>query len=201
LDQAIQFYQRALEVWDELGVAYGKGLTYNNLGAVYLRMGDLQQATEHLNQSEAFFAQIPSDDFVAETSRYRAEISLRRGHLDEALAFAERSLRYALDQGLRADECATRRALGMIYRERGDLEHAEACLSQSLDLARELDNRYETAQTLHQVGLLRQGQGRTEEALTSLRQAQGVFKKLDARLDLAEVDRELRSLDEAKGGM
>jgi len=201
LEQALASYQRGLQVWEELGATYGKGLIHNNLGAVYLRLDDLEQATEHLDQSEALFAQIPSDDFVAETSRYRAEIALRRNHLDEALASAERSLRYALDQGLRADECATRRVLGAIYREKGDLAHAETRLMQSLDLARELDNRYEIGQAWFQIGLLQRRQGRPDESYASLLQAQAIFEKLDARLDLAEVDRELRSLDKTKGGV
>jgi len=201
LEQAIAFCQRSLQVWDELGATYGKGLTHNNLGAVYLRTGDLEQATNHLDQSETLFAQISSDDFVAETSRYRAEITLRRGQLDEALAFAERSLQYALDQGLKADECATRRVLGAIYCEKGDLEHGETYLSQSLDMARELDNRYEAGRTTLQIGLLRHRQARSDEAWASLLEAKSIFEELQVSLDLAEADKALESVKGIKGGI
>ncbi len=200
LEQALAFYQRSLQVWDELGGTYGKGLTHNNLGAVYLRMGDLGQATRHLEQSETLFAQIPSEDFAAETSRYRAEIALGRGQLDEALAFAERALKYATGQGLKADECAARRVLGVICYEKGNLERAATYLSRSLDMACELDNRYETGRTTLQIGLLQRKQGRLDEAWASLLQAKTIFEELDASLDLAEVDKALGSVKGTKGG-
>jgi tetratricopeptide (TPR) repeat protein len=216
LQEAISFYQRSLQVWEELGVTYGKGLIHNNLGAVYLRMGDLlEQATAHLDQSEALFAQIPSADFAAETARYRAEIALCQGQLDQALTFAGRSLQYAVDQGLKADECATRRVLGQIYgqlgmragerrtalsgrvcdspcsshraQEKRNLERAQEYLSQSLDIARELDNRYEIGRTLLQMGLLQHKQGHLDQAQDALDQASAIFKALEASLDLAEV--------------
>ena len=194
LEQAITFYRRSLQVWEELGVTYGKGLIHNNLGAVYLRMGDLKQAIRALDQSEDLFAQIPSEDFVAETSRYRAEIALRQGQLAPAMEFAARSLKYAQEQGLKADECATRRVLGEIYREQGDLERSETYLSQSLEMARALDNRYELGRTMLQIGLLRQEQGRLDEARASLLQAREIFEELEASLDLAEVEHGLAGL-------
>jgi tetratricopeptide (TPR) repeat protein len=193
-DQAIAFYQRSLQVWDELGVTYGKGLIHNNLGAVLLRMGDLEQATEHLDQSEELFAQIPSDDFVAETSRYRAQVALRQGQINEALTFADRSLQHALDQGLKADECAVRRVLGEIYCEKNDPERCEEYLSQSLDLAHELDNRYELGRTTLRMGVLYRKQGRFDEAKVCLLQARGIFEELDASLDLAEIRKELETV-------
>ncbi len=202
LEQATAFYERSLRVWDELGAAYGKGLIHNNLGAVYLRMGDLAQASDHLGQSETIFAEISSEDFIAETSRYRAEVALCRGELDEALTLAERSLECAIGQGLKMDECATRRVLGAIYCKAGDLERADAYLSQSMDIACELDNRYETGRTLHHKALMQRRQGRSAQARASLLQAKVIFEALDASLDLAEVSRELGELaGEAKGGM
>ena len=193
-EQAITFYQRSLQVWEELGVTYGKGLIHNNLGAVYVRMGELEQATEHLDRSEDFFAQIPSEDFVAETSRYRAEIRLQQGQLDEALAYAESSLKYAQDQGLKADECAARRVLGQVYREQDDSVRSKQYLAQSLDMARELDNRYEAGRTMLQIGLLRREQGRPEDARASLLQAREIFEDLEASLDLTEVEHGLGGL-------
>jgi predicted ATPase/class 3 adenylate cyclase len=188
LEQAISYFERSLQVWEELGATYPKGLTYNNLGAVYLRMGDLERATDHLEQSEALFAQIPSEDFVAETSRYRAEIALRQDRLDDAIAFAERSLKYAQDQELRADECATRRVLGKIYLEMGALEQATTYLHQSLDIAHEINDHYETGKSVFQIGLLLSKQGQADSAKALLAQAKAIFEDLDARLDLAEVD-------------
>jgi tetratricopeptide (TPR) repeat protein len=194
LEEALQSYQQGLSVWDALGVTYGKGLIHNNLGAVYLRLGDLEQATAHLDQSEDLFAQIPSDDFVAETSRYRAEIALRQERLDEAMVFAERSLTYAQNQGLKADECAAHRVLGQIYREQDDLQRSKTCLLQSLDLARQMDNQYEIGRTTFQIGLLQEKRGQRKEARASLREAHAIFESLDARWDLAAVERDLNNL-------
>jgi predicted ATPase len=202
LEQATAFYERSLGVWDELGAAYGKGLIHNNLGAVYLRMGDLAQASGHLGQSETVFAEISSDDFVAETSRYRAEVALCQGKLDEALTLAERSLKCALGQGLKMDECATRRVLGAIYCEKGDLQRAETYLAEGLDIARELDNRYETGRILRHKALTQRRRGQSAQARVSLLQAKAMFEALDASLDLAEVNRELVELaEETEGGV
>lgn len=191
MEWALTFYQRSLRVWEDLGVTYGKGLIHNNLGALYLRLDDMERAIDHLERSENLFVQIPSEDFVAETSRYRAEIALRQGHLDEASAFADRSLKYARDQGLKADECATRRVLGQIHRERGDLERSGTELGKSLDIARELNNRYELGRTMVQLGILRRTQGQSEEARNTLLEARAIFEELRAALDLAEVEHEL----------
>jgi len=107
---------------------------------------------------------------------------------DEAIALAERSLKYAQAQELRADECATQRVLGAVYLERGDLERAEQLFYQSLDIAHELDDHYEMGKSVLQVGLLLRAKGQPDQADALLSQARVIFEELDARLDLAEVD-------------
>jgi class 3 adenylate cyclase/tetratricopeptide (TPR) repeat protein len=188
LEQAIAYYGRSLQVWEELGATYPEGLTHNNLGAAYLRLGDLERAADHLVQSETLFAQIPSEDFVAETSRYWAEVALRQGRADDAMAFARRSLKYSQEQELRSDECAARRVLGTIHLERGELERAKTYLHQSLDIAHELDDHYELGKSVTQLGLLLRAQGRPGQAEALLNEARMIFRDLDARLDLEEVE-------------
>ncbi len=195
LEQAIVYCRRSLQVWEELGVTYGEGLAHNNLGAIYLRLGNLTQATQHLEQSETLLAQIPSEDFVAETSRYRAQIALQQGQIDRALTFAAKSLQYAIDQGLKSDECATRRVLGSIYLAQGDLDLAQEHLGHSLALADELDDRYEKSCTLAQLGRLQRRQGQPTQAQKTWRQAKTLFESLEASLDVELVEQDLAGLE------
>jgi len=126
---------------------------------------------------------------------------LHQGELDEALTLAERSLEYAIDQGLKEDECAARRVLGMIHCARGDLERAEEYLSQSMDQACELDNRYQIGQSMRQVGLLRREQRLPDQARVTLLEAKAIFEELDASVDLAEVEKELELTEGNQGGV
>lgn len=64
LDRAIEFYEKALAINQELGRKQGMATDYGNLGNVYYSRGDLSHAIDYWKQSLALFTQLGAKDRI-----------------------------------------------------------------------------------------------------------------------------------------
>jgi tetratricopeptide (TPR) repeat protein len=121
--------------------------------------------------------------------RHLAEAHLGRGELDEALAYAQRSLTLARDQEMRLEEGCARRVLGQVCLARHELALAEQELQESLSILQDLNSLYEIGKTLFQIAWLYQVRGDQAQMQMRLGQAQSIFEGLGARLDLIRAQK------------
>ena len=67
-------------------------MTLSNLAQVYLYQEDWSEASKFLQESEAIFVEIGSDDDLAELERRWGEYYLGIGETRQALSHAQRSI-------------------------------------------------------------------------------------------------------------
>ena len=184
LEEAIAFYEQARQTLEQIGASpYVRGTVHMNLGAAFVRQGELTAAREHLSQGQALFAQTQSRDFLPELHRHLARAALAGNDPAGARAEAERALASARELEMRGEEGSALRVLGEIALAQGRPEEAAAHLAHSLELLTAVADDYELAHTQLALGRALARLGRGAEALRALDQAAAVFARLEADLD------------------
>jgi class 3 adenylate cyclase/tetratricopeptide (TPR) repeat protein len=196
LQEAREAYTTTLHLARDLGITYGEALMENNLAAVALREGQWDEAEELLEDAEARFKTIGSEEMLAELYRHRAELNLHRRDLDAAQTWAERALDLAEAQKARTEAGRTWKLLADIRLAQGAPPSAAAALAEAVTRLQEAKDRYGEAQAWLTEARIHHAQGEDERAHRTLQRAIDEFEALGARWDLAQA-RESRALENA----
>ena len=185
LDEALADYQRSLHILEQTGGSpYACGALHMNLGATFVRRGDIDQARIHLELSQAFYAQADARDFLPELYRHFAAAAFCVADYGQAAAQARQALALARELGMGVEEATSLQLLGEIALARDDAEEAASYLTQALTLLEAGDQEYELARCRLAVARLYHSTGRRAAAQSAWAAAVATFRKLDARLDL-----------------
>ena len=152
--------------------------TLNNLGAVYGRLGRLEQSADHFEQ-----AVVESRKQGDEPNETRAIANLglsrrRQGRLDEALLLQREALDLARRSGNALSQSVGLDNLGVLYRLLGRPEEALEQHREALVLDRESNDRFGEAITIDNLGLAYQRLGDHAAALTHFEAALGLGREL-----------------------
>jgi predicted ATPase/class 3 adenylate cyclase len=185
LDDALADYQRSLQILEQIGGSpYVRGTLHMNLGATYVRRGEIDQARTHLDLSRAFYAQADARDFLPELHRHFAAAALRGADYDLAIDHARQALALARELAMRVEEATSLHVLGEIALARDDAAGAAPYLMQALPILEAADQEYELARCRLTVARLYLATGSSVAAQALWTAAVATFRKLDARLDL-----------------
>ena len=185
LDDALADYQRSLQILEQIGGSpYVRGALHMNLGATYVRRGEIDQARTHLELSRAFYAQADARDFLPELHRHFAAAALCVADYERAVDHARQALALARELAMRVEEAASLHLLGEIALARDDAAGAAPYLTQALPILEAADQEYELARCRLMVARLYLATGRPVAAQALWTAAVATFRKLDARLDL-----------------
>lgn len=196
LDEALTFYERALATQQRIGGSlWVMGALHLNLGATQIKRGELTAAIEHLNISQDYFEQAKVRDLLPEMHRRLAEAYLRLGELEEAREEIEKSISYALDLSMPAEEGHALRVLGEIAIAQEEFDEAQYTLEQAQETLREVSDEYGLACSQRSLAYLYALRDEPEAAEAELANCIPVFERLGATLDLAAA-RELQQSQE-----
>ncbi len=184
LDEAVAFYRSALRAIEQIGGSpYLVGVCHNNLGATFIRRGDLPIGRGHLRQAQVSFEQAQSRDFLPELERHFAEAALVAGEWAEAETRGGQALALARELDMQNEVGIDLRVLGEIALAQNNPALATERLSESLKILNELGEVYQGARTRLTLAQLHTAQAQATEADALLDQCEATFKQLGAELD------------------
>jgi tetratricopeptide (TPR) repeat protein len=185
LDEALAFYQSGLHSVEQIGGSlWVLGGFHNNLGATFIRRGEIDAAREHLHISQDYFEQAQARDWLPELYCHWAEVALLAGELSEAEAYCRQALSLARELEMRSEEGKSLRVLGEIAIAQEQFEQAQSCLNASLSLLKEVGDEYEEARSQLALAQLHVASGEPTAGLAALEQCTSIFERLGAALDL-----------------
>jgi class 3 adenylate cyclase/tetratricopeptide (TPR) repeat protein len=200
LDDALAYYHSALEALARIGGSeYVLGVLHNNLGATYVRRGEIEAGRDHLYTGLHYFERTQSRDFLPELYRHLAEAALAAGEYAGAETQSQQALALARELTMRTEEGNALRVLGQVRAAQRQWPDAEQLLNNSLYVLEEARDTYEAARTRLALAQIRCEQGRCAEALTAIDQCLEVFSRLNAQLDLTAAQT-LREQAQGKNG-
>lgn len=151
LDQALEYHQRSLIIWEELGNRTNIAKSLNNLGNAYQLKDDLDQALECLQQSLAIKEEQGNRQDIALTVNNLGEIYRGKGDLDQALEYYQRSLAISEELGIKQDIAMSLGNIGELYRKKGNSDLALEYYQQSLAIYEKIGNDPSTAVVLYEL--------------------------------------------------
>jgi tetratricopeptide (TPR) repeat protein len=187
LDQAEDWYRKALAIWEELGDRPGLAASYHQLGGVAQGREQLDQAEDWYRQTLTIEEELGDQPHLAGTYHALGMVAQDRGQLDQAEDWYRKALAIWEELGDRPGLADTYHQLGMVAQNRGQLDDAEDWYLESLAIEEELGNHPGLASSYHQLGVVDQLRGRLDGAADWYRKAMAIAEELGDRPRLANA--------------
>ncbi len=175
--QALQYYQRSLSLFQKVGVVWAEATSLNNMGKVYHDQGDKQQALQYLQRSLTLYQKVGDVDGEARSFNNIGKVYDDLGDKQQALQYYQRSLSLRQKVGDVDGEGATRGNIALVLRDLGQISAAMASF------------RAAAACRLRRVP------PDTQEAVSSLDWALSLALRTRLRAEVLDLARQLDTLD------
>lgn len=179
LDAALEQYQEALRIREELGERAALGTTLNHIGSLLLDRGEPDQALEYLLRALPLRQRAGHRRGEAETLDNIAVAWHHKGDHARALEFYHRAAQIAEEVGDRSGLSYILGNVGWLYLERDEPEPAERYLARALRIADEIRDRARRGAVLASLGLLQGRGGDPESGIRFLREALAIAEETD----------------------
>ena len=181
LKQAIAKLQEALKLFRAVGDHRGEDGILNNIGSVYLALGEQQKALEYYNQSLPLRRALGDRRGEAITLTSIGSVYSALGEKQKALEYYSQSLPLSRAVGDRRGEAITLTNIGGVYADLGEKQKALEYYSQSLPMIRALGERRGEAITLSSIGSVYSELGEQQKALEYYNQSLPLSRALGDR--------------------
>jgi CHAT domain-containing protein/tetratricopeptide (TPR) repeat protein len=180
--EALQYWEQALTISQEIGYRQGEGGSICNLGLAYDSLGQFHKAIEFYQQSLQILREIGHRQWEANALGGLGNAYQSLGQFDRAIEFHELSLKIARKICDRDGEAASLCNLGNSYYYLREYDKAIEFREQSLEIAREIGNRQWEANSLCNLGLVFKTTNQLSEAETALRASIAIRETLRSEL-------------------
>jgi tetratricopeptide (TPR) repeat protein len=154
LDEAEDWYRKALTIKEDLGNRPGMASSYHELGTTAYLRGRLDEAEDWYRKALTIKEDLGNRPGMALTYGQLGITAHMRGLLDEAEDWYRKALTIFEELGDRPHMASAYHELGITAQARGRLDQAEDWYRKALTIAEELGNRPGMASTYAQLGLL-----------------------------------------------
>jgi len=193
--EALECYQHALHICQEIDDPWGEAIALLALGRAYLYLGQYEEALDHSQHALRIFQEI--DDPWGQT---RALLTIGHIHrklhrFEDALDYFQRTLNVVRPIRHQSGEAMTLHNLGDTYRELQRFEDALEYFQRACTTYRQISDRWGEAHTLRNIGDVLQRLDQMEAAAGYWRQALPIFEDLDDSVSVAKVRVSLEILE------
>ena len=164
LDEAEEWYVKALAIEEELSDHPGIAGSYHQLGMIAQTRGRLDEAEDWYVKALAIEEDLGDRPHMAITYNELGVTAQIHGRLDEAEEWYVKALAIEEEIGDRPHLAVTYAQLGMITQARGRLDEAQEWYVKALVIEEEIGDRTGILSSYHQLGVTAQARGRLDEA-------------------------------------
>lgn len=197
-DDARHAYLDALKLCGTVGDEIGEARIWNNLGSLAWRVGDLEQALEHLRRALARYRSI-GDAGEANAVNNLGGVSFRLGRYRDAVEYFGQAFALYSAAGNRSGQCDALIGLAAAYGRTGHDEQALEYLQQGLILAGRHDLVISEAGLHETLGALYARTGRHDDATRHLHQSLELSRKVGNKTGQAWAMTELGIAHQRQG--
>jgi tetratricopeptide (TPR) repeat protein len=199
LDDAEQWYTKALTIKEELGDQLFLATTHHQLGIVAQKRGRLDDAEDWYTKALTIREELGDRPHLATDYHQLGMVAYQRGRLEEAEDWYAKCIAIDEELGNRPGMAIAYHQLGNVAYQRGRPEEAEDWYTQSLAIAEEFGDRPNMASTYHQLGMVAQLRGRLDEAEDWYTKALAIKENLSNRPGMAITYHQLGRVAQDRG--
>jgi tetratricopeptide (TPR) repeat protein/DNA-binding MarR family transcriptional regulator len=136
--EAINWYEEALKLSEELSDEDGMAKAYNNLGIIYWRLSKIPEAVSCYDRSLAIAQRLGDRPGIARIRANLGIIHMENGDTEKAKECYEAGLEISEDLGDKKTAAILYGNLGELHQKEGRTDDARHCFDRSLELAQEV---------------------------------------------------------------
>jgi CHAT domain-containing protein/Tfp pilus assembly protein PilF len=186
-DDALIFYEKALDLWHSMGNHYKEAKVLNNIAVVHRTLGEWQEALSLYARARAVLGPNGDDDLAATLLSNTASIYSSVGEPRKALRYLTDALKLRRKVGNRDAETITLNNLGVAWRRLGNLRQALDQHQKAFDLAKDQGNTAQQATSRLRLAEVHLEQGDAAASLRDLDAALELLGKQENRRSQMEV--------------
>ena len=176
--EALQSWEKALQIYQEIKNRQGEAASLDNLGSAYLSLGQYQKAIESHQKSLVINREIVNRQGEANSLNNLGNAYSSLGQYQKAIDYHQQSLAITRELDDRSGEAKVLNNLGNAYQSRGEYQKAINYHQQSLDITRELDDRSGEAKALGNLGVDYHLLGQYQKAINYHQQSLEIAEKI-----------------------
>ncbi|MCK4732984.1 MAG: tetratricopeptide repeat protein, partial [Methanophagales archaeon] len=138
LEKAIEYYEKALKLEEELEIKEGIAAILGNIGIVYSTRGELDKALEYYEKALKLHEELGKKEGIAAILGNIGVVYQTRGELDKALEYYEKALKLNEELEIKEGVAADFVNIGIIYGIKRELDNAVEYFEKALKLDEEL---------------------------------------------------------------
>ncbi|MEA5469724.1 CHAT domain-containing tetratricopeptide repeat protein, partial [Spirulina sp. 06S082] len=185
--KALEYLERALPLYQEVGDRKGEAATLNNIGAVYNFLGEKQQALEYYDRALPLRQAVGDRGGEGTTLNNIGGVYSDLGEKQKALEYYERALPLRQAVGDRGGEAQTLNNIGAVYSSLGEKQKALEYYDRALPLSQAVGDRGGEANTLWNIASTQSSQGNLETALTQMEKSIAILEDLRTKAPTTEL--------------
>ena len=178
---AINRFESALAIYQEIGDQAWEGATLNNIGRAYDSLGQYEQALDYYQRALTVLQEIGDRAGEGQMLYQIGSIYQIWADYPQALDYYQQALAILQDVGDRATEGATLSNIGTVYDSVGQYQQAVDYYQQALAIAQEIGNRAREGTALNNIGGAYRRLGQYPQALDYLQQALAIAQEIGDR--------------------
>jgi tetratricopeptide (TPR) repeat protein len=180
--QAINYYQLALSIFQEIGDRRGESNSLNGLGNIYFLLGEYEKARDYEQQSLNIAREMGDRRGESKSLNYLGMLYSSLKEYEKAIDFYQQSLNIAREMGDRRGESYSLNGLGRVYFSLGEYEKVIDFYQQSLNIAREIGDRLGESNSLNDLGMVYFSLREYEKAIDFCQQSLNIAREIGDRL-------------------
>jgi adenylate cyclase len=150
--EAIEFFQKALDLQREMGDMESVASTLNNIGLNYKMRGNYDKAIEYYEQTISIDEEMGKGNEIAKTLNNIGMVYRSWGKYDKAIEYLERSLRLKNNLDDQPGVSRSLNNIGLVYTEWKKYDQAILNFRESLKIEESLNNESDIALRLNNLG-------------------------------------------------
>jgi len=180
--EALQSFEIASEIYNEIEDLNGRSNAFNNLGEAYRKLGLYQRAIEYSQQSLSIFRYIKDLSGEGNVLNSLAKTYQSLGEYQKAIDYSKQALAIFIQIKDRQGEGNSLNNLGVVYQSLGQYQKAIDYSKQALAISIQIKDRQGELAALNNLGSANNSQKKYREAIDYSKQASAIAEKRGNRI-------------------
>ncbi|MGC1120327.1 MAG: tetratricopeptide repeat protein [Candidatus Methanofastidiosia archaeon] len=151
-DKALNYYEKSLRIFEDIGDIHGMAMTYCNIGAVYYQEGEWDKALECHEKDLRISKELGNKHDIALAYGNLGLVYHGKGELDKALECHEKCLEVSEKAGDTYGMAMAYGNLGLVYYDNGELDKALEYHKKDLEIYEEMGDTHGIARAYCNLG-------------------------------------------------
>jgi len=198
LGEELNYYKQGLEISRKFKNKKGEYLSLTNIGLIYSRLGDLENASNFFEQALKIAQEISYKEGGSDAWSNLGLIQTAKGDSDRALASHQEALKIDMERNYLEGVASDLNNIGLVYKAKGDLDKALENYKEALKINQEIGCLEGQGIQLSNIGLVLKDKNDLQGALEHFQEALRIFKSINLERQIKMAEENIKLIEKLK---